>query len=197
MLHKDGLTSHSKISGSRWVITPSRLSGFWGSFLYNYSVYSWHHFLIHSASVKSVPFPFFILTIFAWNIPFVRDKIRKYISYFFPFHYFPLFALFTEVGFLISPFSSLELYIRMYITLPLSFVLASLLFSVICIQTPILAFCLPLPPWGWSWSLPFIQFQKPLSITEELFLSDLIPWIYLSFSLCNHKGYDLGPTWRV
>ena len=28
-------------------------------------------------------------------------------------------------------------------------------------------------------------------------LSDLIPWICLSFLLYNHKGFDLGHTWMV
>ena len=32
MFHKSHLTSHSRISGSRWVITPSWLSGLWRSF---------------------------------------------------------------------------------------------------------------------------------------------------------------------
>ena len=39
MLPKAHLTSHSRMSGSRWVITPSWLSGSWRSFLYR-SVYS-------------------------------------------------------------------------------------------------------------------------------------------------------------
>ena len=43
MLSKDHLTSHSRMSGSRWVITPSWLSGSWSSFLYSSSVYSWNH----------------------------------------------------------------------------------------------------------------------------------------------------------
>ena len=34
MLPKAHLTSYSRISGSRWVITPSWLSGSWRSFLY-------------------------------------------------------------------------------------------------------------------------------------------------------------------
>ena len=33
MLSKAHLTSHSRMSGSRWVITPSWLSGSWSSFL--------------------------------------------------------------------------------------------------------------------------------------------------------------------
>ena len=40
MLPKAHLTSYSRMSGSRWVITPSRLSGSWRSFLYSSSLYS-------------------------------------------------------------------------------------------------------------------------------------------------------------
>ena len=56
MLPKAHLTSHSRKSGSRWVITSSWLSGSWRSFLYSSSVYSCHLFLISSASVRSIPF---------------------------------------------------------------------------------------------------------------------------------------------
>ena len=44
VLPKAHLTLHSSMSGSRWVITPSWLSGSWRSFLYS-SVYSCHLFL--------------------------------------------------------------------------------------------------------------------------------------------------------
>ena len=71
MLPKVHLTSHSRMSGSRWVITPSWLSGSWRSFLHSFSVYSCHLFLITSASVRSTPFLSFIVLIFAWNIPLV------------------------------------------------------------------------------------------------------------------------------
>ena len=40
LLPKANLTSHSRMSCSRWVITPSWLSGSWRSFLYRSSVYS-------------------------------------------------------------------------------------------------------------------------------------------------------------
>ena len=56
MLSKAHLTLHSKMSGSRWVITPLWLSGLWRSFLYNSSVYYCHLLLISSASVRSIPF---------------------------------------------------------------------------------------------------------------------------------------------
>ena len=56
MLSKAHLTSHSRMSGSRSVITPSWLSVSWRSFLYSSSVYYCHLFLISSASVRSIPF---------------------------------------------------------------------------------------------------------------------------------------------
>ena len=56
MVSKAHLTSHSRMTGSRWVITPSWLSGSWRSFLYNSSVHSCHLFLISSASVRFIPF---------------------------------------------------------------------------------------------------------------------------------------------
>ena len=52
MLFKAHLTSHSRMSGFRWVITPSWLSWSLRLFLYS-SVYSCHLFLISSASVRS------------------------------------------------------------------------------------------------------------------------------------------------
>ena len=54
MLPKAHLTLHSRMSGSRWVITSLWLSGSWRSFLYISSVYSYHLFLISSASVRTL-----------------------------------------------------------------------------------------------------------------------------------------------
>ena len=71
ILPKAHLTSHSRMSGSRSVITPSWLTGSWRSFLYSSSVYSYHLFLISSAFVRSIPFLSFIEPIFAWNVPLV------------------------------------------------------------------------------------------------------------------------------
>ena len=68
MLAKDHLTSHSRVSGSSWVISLSWLSGSWRSFLYSSSVYSCHLFLISFASLRSIPFLSFIVALFAWNV---------------------------------------------------------------------------------------------------------------------------------
>ena len=56
MLSKAHLTSHPRMSGSRWVITSLWLSGSWRSFLYSSPVYSCHLFLVSSASVRSYHF---------------------------------------------------------------------------------------------------------------------------------------------
>ena len=53
MLSKAHLNSYSRMSGSRWMVTPSWLAGLWRSFLYSSSVYPCHLFLISSASVRS------------------------------------------------------------------------------------------------------------------------------------------------
>jgi len=53
MLPKAHLTSHSRMAGSRWVITQLWLIGPERPFLYSSSVYSCHLFLISSASVRS------------------------------------------------------------------------------------------------------------------------------------------------
>ena len=70
MLPKAHLTSHSRISGYRWVITPPWLTGSWRSFFFG-SVYSCHLFLISPTSVRFIPFLSFIEPIFAWNVPLI------------------------------------------------------------------------------------------------------------------------------
>ena len=128
MLPKAHLTLHSRMSGSRWVITPSWLSGSWRSFSYS-SVYSCHLFLISSASVRSIPFLSFIVPITGWNVSNFLEEISS-LSHSIVFLYF--FALITEEGFFISPCYSLELCIQMgnlsFSPLPLP----PLHFSAIC-----------------------------------------------------------------
>jgi len=92
MLPKAHLTLHSRMSGSRWVITPSWLSRSWRSFLYSSSVYSCHLFSISSASVRSIPFLSFIVPIFAWNVPLVSLIFLKR-SLVFPSLFFPSISL--------------------------------------------------------------------------------------------------------
>ena len=77
MLPKAYLTSHSRMSGSRWVITPSWLSRSLRSFLYSSSVYSCQFFLISSASFRSILFLSLIEPLFVWNVSLVSRVFLK------------------------------------------------------------------------------------------------------------------------
>ena len=185
------------MSGSKWVITPSWLSGSWRSFLNSSSVYSCHLYLISSASVRSLPFLSFIVSIFAWNVPLVSLIFLKR-SLVFPI------VLFSSISFhwsLRKPsYLSLlffgTLHSNGYIFSPLPF--ASLLFSAICKASSDnhVAF-LHFFFWG---MLSIIVYCTMLQTSVHSYsgtLSDLIPRVYLSLPLCNPKGFDLGHTWMV
>ena len=103
------------------MITPSWLSGWWRSFLYSYSVYSCHIFLISSASVRSIPLLYFIVPVFAWNVSLVFLIFLKIspVSHSIAFLYFS--ALIPKEGFLISPCYSLELCIQISVSFLFSF----------------------------------------------------------------------------
>ena len=110
-LPKAHLILHSGMVGSRWVITTSWLSVSLRSFLYS-SVYSYHLFLVSSASVKSITFLSFIVPIFCMKCSLGICNFLEEISSLSPsivFLYF--FALIIEEGFLISSCYSLEHYI--------------------------------------------------------------------------------------
>ena len=109
MLPKAYLTLHSRMSGSRWVITPLWLSGSWRSFLYSSSVYSCHLFLT-SASLYvytiSVLYRAHLCMKCSLGISNFLEEISS-LSHSVLFLYF--FALITEEGFLISHCCSFEL----------------------------------------------------------------------------------------
>ena len=77
VLPKAHLTSHSRMSGSGCVATPSWLLLSSISFLYNYSVYSFYLFLISSTSIRSLLFLSFIVPIFGWNTPWIFPVFLK------------------------------------------------------------------------------------------------------------------------
>ena len=71
------LISYSRMSSSRWVTTPSWLSGLLRPFLYSSSMYSCHLFLIFSASFRSLPFLSFTMLILAWNFPLIACFLEE------------------------------------------------------------------------------------------------------------------------
>ena len=163
MLPKAHLTSHSRMSGSRLVITPSWLSGSWRSFLYSSSVYSCHLFLITSASVRSLSFLSFIEPIFAWNVSLICLIFLKR-SLDFPT---PLFSSISLHWSLRKAFLSLLAILQnfafkwVYLSFsPLPF--TSLIFTAICKASSnnhfaFLHFFFFLHLFLWSWSLPLVQ----------------------------------------
>ena len=178
------------MSGSRWVITPSWLSGSWRSFLYISSVY-FCHFLISSASVVSVLYGahlcmkcslgiynFLVCPIFLFSSISLHWLLRKAFL-------FLLAILWNSV------------FKWVYLSFsPLPF--TSLFFSPVCKASSDNHF-------------PFLHFFffEMVLITASCIilwtsvhsssgtLSDLIPWIYLSLPLYNHKGFDFSHTWIV
>ena len=80
------------MSGSRWVTILSWLSGSLRPFLYSSSLYSYHLFLISFASVRFLLFLYFIVLIFAWNVPLVSLIFLKR-SLIFPSLLFPSISL--------------------------------------------------------------------------------------------------------
>ena len=124
------LTSHYRMSGSRWVITPLWLSGSWRSFLYGPSVFSCHFLYL---LLLLGPFLSFIEPIFAWNVPLVSLIFLKR-SLVFPVL---LFSSISLQGSLRKPFSALlaslwnSTFKWVYLSFsPLFFI--SLLFTTIC-----------------------------------------------------------------
>ena len=103
MLPKTHLSSHSRMSDSRWVITPVWLTGSLRCFLYS-SVYPCHLFLISSASVSidtiSVLYCDHLCMKCPLGIFYFLEDISS-ISHFVVSLY--LISLIAEEGFLISP----------------------------------------------------------------------------------------------
>ena len=169
MLLKAHLTSDSRMSASRWVITQLWLFGSLRSFLYSSSVYSYHLFLISSVSVRSISFLSFIMPIFAWNVPLVFLIFFSTNSLFHSIVFLYFFSLVTEEGFLVSPCCSLALCIQMGISFLFSFAFCFSSFQLFVWppQTAILPFCTYFS-YEWSWSLPPVQCHKPPSIVHQV-----------------------------
>ena len=120
LLPQAHLTSHSRMSGSRWAITPLWLSGLWRSFLCS-SLYSCHLFLISSASVRSIPWALHRAHLCMKRSLGISNFLEEMSSLSYSIVFFYFFASFTEEAFLISPCYSLELYIQMGISFLFSF----------------------------------------------------------------------------
>ena len=123
MLPKAHLTSHSRMSGSRWVITASWLTGSWRSFFVQFSCVFLPPLLnifcfcqIHTISVLYCAHFCMKCSLGISNFLEEISSLSHSVVFFY------CFALITEEGFLISPYYSLELCIQMGISFLFSFV---------------------------------------------------------------------------
>ena len=169
MLPKAHLTSHSRMSGSRWVITPLWFFGSWRSFLYASYVYFCYLFLISSASVRFIQFLSFIVPNFAWNVPLISLIFLKR-SLVFPILLFSSISLHWSLRKAFLSLLAILWNSAFKIQMGIFFLCVSLLFfSQLFLrppQTTILPFCISFP-WGWSWSLPPVQCHEPPSIVHQ------------------------------
>ena len=155
-----------------WALRP---------FLCSPSVYSYHLFLISSASVSSLPFLFFIVPIFAWNVHLLSPVFLKR-SLVFPILLFSSIYLQCSLK---KAFLSLlailwnSTFRWEYLFLcPLPF--TSLLCSAVCKDSSDnhLPSCISFSLRRF-WSPPTVQCYKTLSIVLlTVCLPDLIFWIY-------------------
>ena len=101
-------------------------------------------------------------------------------------------VLIAEEGFLISPCSSLELCIQMLICSFSPLLFTSLPFTAICKASSDSHFAfLHFFSMGMVLILVSCTMSRT-SVHQALCLSDLVPSIYFSLPLYNHKGFDLG-----
>ena len=133
MLPKAHLTSHFRMSDSRWVITPLSLSGSLRSFFYSSSVYSCHLFLISSASVRSILFLSYIVPIFVWNVSLVSIIFlkRSLVFSILLFSCISLFCLLRNAFLYLLDIFCNSAFRCVYLSFP-PLPLSSLLFSAIC-----------------------------------------------------------------
>ena len=181
MLLKAHLTSHSKMSGSRWVTILSRLSRSLRPFLCSSSVNSGYLFLISSASVSSLPFLSFIVPILAGNVSLDISNFLEEISslshstvHLRRLSYLSLLFSGTlhSVGYIFPflPCLSFLFFPQLFVKPPWTTTLPScILFEMVLLLSP-------------------VQCNEPLSIVlQALCPPNLIPWICSSPPLYKHK----------
>ena len=199
MLPKVHLTSHSKMSGSGWVITPSSLSGSWRSFLCSSSVYSCHLFLISSACyIHTVSILYCAHFCMKYSLG-ISDLLEAISSLSHSIVFLSFFALIAEEGFLISSCYSLEFCIHMDMSFFFSFAFcfsSFLSYLLGFLQQPFCSFVFLFLGDHLDPCLLTISWIS-VHILQTHCLSNLIPWFYLSLPLYNHMRFGLGPTWMV
>ena len=132
MFPKAHLTLHSRMSGSRWVITLLWLSGLWRSFFLYSSVYFCHLFLISLFLLGLYHFVLYCAHLCMKCSLCISNFLEEISSLFHSVIFLYFFALISEEGFLTTPcclWNSAFIWVYLSSS-PLLF--APLLFSALC-----------------------------------------------------------------
>ena len=169
MLPKAHLTSHSRMSGSRWVITPS-LS------IWVVKIFFVQFFCVFLPPLLNI-FCFcqiHTISVLYWVHLCMKCSLRisnfLEISSLSPFYCFPLFLCIAGWG--RFSYVSLLFFGTLHSNgniLPFLLCFSLLFFSQLFVrppQTTNLLFYISFS-WGWSWSLPPVQCHEPLSIVHQ------------------------------
>ena len=166
----------------------------WDLFLYS-SVYSCPLFLISSVSISSMLLLSFIVPIFAWNISLVsliflkRSLVFSILLFSFISLHWSRRKAFLSLLAILWNFAFRWLYLSFLLCVSLLFFLRRPLQQPFCLSALIFLVMVLISA---SCSVLWTSIHSSAGT-----LSDLIPWIYLSLPLYNHKGFDLGYTWMV
>ena len=200
ILPNSHLTSHSRMSGSRWMITPSWLSGSWRSFVYSSSVYSCHLFLISSAYFRSIQLLSFIVPIFSCKVPLVSlIFIKRSLVFHTPFFFsISLHWLLRKAFFCLLAILWNSAFKWVYLSFSPLF-LASLVFTAICKASSDSHFAFLN-----YFFLGMVLITASCTVSRTSICSSLgtlsIRYNALNLfvaSTCNHKGFDLGLIWMA
>ena len=169
MLSKAHLTSHSTMSGSRSITTSSWLSSTLSPFLYNSTAYS-YHFLICSASGKSIPFLYFIVLILAWIVSCICLIFLKRFLVFPILLFFSIYLSCSSRKTLLSSLTILWKFPFSWVYIFLSSLSLVSFFSQLFVKPPQITTLLSWISfsWGWFWSLPLVQCYEPPFIVLKL-----------------------------
>ena len=179
MLPKAHMTSHSRMFGSRWVITPSCYLGHKDLFCTLFCVVLLPLINIFCFCYVQT-FLSFILPIFAWNVPLVSLMFLKR-SLVFPILLFSSISLhcllkkafFSLLLFLGTLHSVGYIFLFLLWLLPFFFPWLFVRHPQITTFPSCISYSL-----GWFWSLPPVLCYKSLSIVLRILcLMYLIPWI--------------------
>ena len=194
MLPQAHLTLLSRMSGSRWVITPSWLPGslrrFWHSSVYSCNL------SISSAFIMTLPFLFYCARLCMKYSLGISNFLEETSSLWHSIVFLYFFVHFRRVSYLsLLFFRALH---SVGYTFPFLLYVLLLFFSQLFLRPPQtinLPSCISFS-WAWFWSSPHIQCYETPSIVLQV-LYQIYSLESVSLLLYNHnKGFDLD-TWMA